>query len=57
MGTDNLKEVDTWNSPERLLKKYKIIVLERENDELEELIKNSKLLSYLFVDKSYLRFL
>lgn len=44
MGTDNLKEVDTWYSPERLLKEYKIIVLERENDKLEELIKNNKLL-------------
>ncbi len=44
MGTDNLKEVDTWNSPERLLKEYKIIVLERENDKLEEVIQKNKLL-------------
>ena len=44
MGTDNLKEIDTWNSPERLLKEYKIIVLERENDKLEDLIKGNKLL-------------
>lgn len=44
MGTDNLKEVDTWNSPERLLKEYKIIVLERENDKLEDLIVRNKLL-------------
>ena len=44
MGTDNLKEVDTWNSPERLLKEYKIIVLEREEDRLEDLIKENKLL-------------
>ena len=39
MGTDNLKEIDTWNNPERLLKEYKIIVLEREEDRLEDLIK------------------
>ena len=45
MGTDNLKEVDTWNSPERLLKEYKIIVLEREEDNLEEIIKNNELLT------------
>lgn len=45
MGTDNLKEVDTWNSPERLLKEYKIIVLEREDDKLEELIQKNKLLA------------
>jgi len=44
MGTDNLKEVDTWNSPERLLKEYKIIVLERESDKLDDLIKVNKLL-------------
>ena len=44
MGTDNLKEIDTWNSPERLLKEYRIIVLEREDDKLEELIEKNKLL-------------
>jgi len=44
MGTDNLKEVDSWNSPERLLTEYKIIVLERENDKLEDLIERNKLL-------------
>ena len=45
MGTDNLKELKTWKQPERLLKEYKIIVLERDNDELEDIIKNDKLLS------------
>ena len=44
MGTDNLKQLDTWHEPQRLLKEYKIIVLERENDNLEEIIKNNKLL-------------
>ena len=45
MGTDNLKEVQTWREAQRLLKDYKIIVLEREDDKLEEIIKNNKLLT------------
>ena len=45
MGTDNLKEIDTWKEAERLLKEYKIIVLEREEDKLEELIRDKKLLT------------
>lgn len=45
MGTDNLKELKTWKQPERLLKEYKIIVLERDNDKLEDIINNNKLLS------------
>ena len=44
MGTDNLKEIEMWKESERLLKNYKIIVLEREDDKLENIIKNSKLL-------------
>ena len=38
MGTDNLKQIDTWREPERLLNEYKIIVLEREDDKFEEII-------------------
>lgn len=45
MGTDNLKEIESWNRPEQLLKKYKILVLERENDRLEDIISSIKLLS------------
>lgn len=44
MGTDNLKELETWNKPEQLLSKYKILVLNRENDNLEEIISSSELL-------------
>ena len=44
MGTDNIKELENWKTPEEILKKYKIIVLERENDNLAEIIKNSELL-------------
>lgn len=44
MGTDNLKEVETWNNPQQLLSNYKILVLNREDDKLEEIIENSYLL-------------
>ncbi len=44
MGTDNLKEVETWNNPEQLLSKYKILVLDREEDDLEKIIQSSDLL-------------
>lgn len=44
MGTDNLKDLHTWKEPERTLKNYKIIVLERGEDKLEEIIENDELL-------------
>lgn len=44
MGTDNLKDLHTWKEPERILKNYKIIVLERGEDKLEEIIENDELL-------------
>ena len=44
MGTDNLKELETWKEPEVILKNYKIIVLEREEYNLEEIIDSNKLL-------------
>lgn len=44
MGTDNLKQIGNWYNPERLLEEYKIIVLEREEDRIEDLIKGNKLL-------------
>ena len=44
MGTDNLKELETWKEPKEILKKYKIIVLEREEDNLEEIIVSNELL-------------
>ena len=45
MGTDNLKEIETWKEPEQMLKNFHIVVLEREKDNLEEIINKSKLLS------------
>ena len=47
MGTDNLKELETWKEAERLLKEYRIIVLERDNDTLSDILqKNSFLKKY-----------
>ena len=44
MGTDNLKEVKTWNNSERLLENYKIIVLERDCDKFEDIIEENDIL-------------
>ena len=44
MGTDNLKDLHTWMKPERILKEYKIIVLKRDEDNLEKIIEEDKLL-------------
>lgn len=44
IGSDNLKELYTWNRLEELLSKYKILVMERENDKMEEIIERNPLL-------------
>lgn len=44
MGTDNLKYLHTWMEPEKILKYYKVIVLERDGDNLEEIIESEELL-------------
>lgn len=47
MGTDNLKELETWRNPEKILSEYKVIVLERDNDNLSDILqKNSFLNKY-----------
>ena len=45
IGSDNLKDLPNWNTPDLLLKKYKFLVVERGNDNIEEIICNSDLLS------------
>ena len=45
IGSDNLKELHTWNRPEELVSKYKILVMERETDKMEEIIEKHELLS------------
>lgn len=41
LGTDNLKELETWCMPNEILKNFKIIVLERDDDSMEKIIQNS----------------
>ena len=44
LGTDNLKEIETWHTSGRLLRNFKVIVLERDNDVMEEIIENNNFL-------------
>lgn len=43
-GSDNLKELNTWEKSDELVKKFKVLVLERDDDCLEEIINNNKFL-------------
>lgn len=45
MGSDNLKELNTWKKSEELIKKFKIYVLERDKDKIEEIIQSNKFLN------------
>lgn len=44
MGTDNLKEISTWGLAEELVSKFKFLVIERDEDQIEEIIKNDEFL-------------
>lgn len=44
IGSDNLKQIHTWHRVEELISKYHVIVMERDQDDLEEIIENSELL-------------
>lgn len=44
IGSDNLKEIHTWKKPEELLSKYKLLVMERNNDNIKDIINSSELL-------------
>lgn len=44
LGTDNLKELETWHTADKLLENFKMIVLERDNDNMESIIQNNSLL-------------
>ena len=43
-GSDNLKTLDTWKKVEELTTKFKMYILERDNDCMEEIIQNNELL-------------
>jgi len=45
IGSDNLKELHTWKCAEELVSNYKILVMERENDNMEEIVENNPLLN------------
>ena len=45
MGTDNLKELETWKEPERILGEYKIVVLERNDDKLSDILQKDRFLN------------
>lgn len=44
LGTDNLKELETWHNADELLKNFKMLVLERGNDSIEQIIDNDSFL-------------
>jgi len=44
LGTDNLKEIETWHTSGCLLQNFKVIVLERDNDVMEEIIESNNFL-------------
>ena len=43
VGTDNLKILYTWKRAEDLVSKYKILVMERENDSMQEIVEENQL--------------
>lgn len=45
MGTDNIKEFNSWYNPQSLLEEFYFIVIEREEDDVSKLIKENPLLS------------
>lgn len=44
-GSDNLKTLNTWKKADELTKDFKIYILERDNDNMEEIIQNNTFLS------------
>lgn len=44
-GTDNLKEFETWHEPQKIVDNFKIIVFERNRDNMEQIIEGSEFLS------------
>lgn len=44
IGTDNLKQISTWGEAEKLVTDFKILVLERDEDSMDEIIKKDTFL-------------
>lgn len=43
-GTDNLKEFDTWEGADKIAEKYQVLVLNRDNDNMEDIIASNSFL-------------
>lgn len=44
-GTDNLREFDTWHEAEQIVKNFKVLVLERDEDSMDDIIALNPFLS------------
>lgn len=44
-GTDNLKELETWDEAQKIVDNFKILVLERDEDDMETIINSNEFLS------------
>ena len=44
MGTDNLKEISTWGLAQELVTKFKFLVIERDKDNMDEIIEKDEFL-------------
>lgn len=44
LGSDNLKDLYQWDKSEEIVSKYKILVMERDEDDMEDIIKENRLL-------------
>lgn len=45
IGSDNLKELETWKMADELLNEFKVYVVKREKDDLKKIIQKSQFLS------------
>lgn len=45
IGSDNLKELHTWKRAEDLVSKYKVLVMERNQDKIQDIIEENELLN------------
>lgn len=53
LGTDNLKLLSEWHNAHELVHRFKFIVLERQQDDVEEIIMENQFLRYNF--KNYIK--
>lgn len=44
IGTDNLKEISTWTLANELVRKFKFLVIERDEDNIDEIIEKNEFL-------------